>query len=84
MSLSTPKLPNDIGPFPLISYLSENSDKSVVHKNVFPVVVLLSQLFDREHGHGFIQAPSINDLRYSVEYKSCPPTAAASPPGHCD
>lgn len=47
---------------------SEISDESVVYKKVVPVVALLSQLFDGEHGHGFIEATSINDAGYSVEY----------------
>jgi len=47
---------------------SEISDESVVYKKVVPVVALLSQLFDGEHGHGFIDATSMNDAGYSVEY----------------
>ena len=47
---------------------SEISDESVVYKKVVPVVALLSQLFDGEHGHGFIEATSINEAGYSVEY----------------
>ena len=47
---------------------SEISDESVVYNKVVPVVALLSQLFDGEHGHGFIEATSINDAGYSVEY----------------
>ena len=42
---------------------SEISDESVVY-----IVGLLSQLFDGEHGHGFIEATSINEAGYSVEY----------------
>ena len=47
---------------------SEISDESVVYKKVVPVVALLSQLFDGEHGHGFIDATSMNEAGYSVEY----------------
>ena len=47
---------------------SEISEYSVVYKTVVPVVALLSQLFDGKHGHGFIDATSINDAGYSVEY----------------
>ena len=47
---------------------SEISEYSVVYKKVVPVVALLSQLFDGEHGHEFIEATSINDAGYSVEY----------------
>ena len=47
---------------------SEISDESVVYNKVVPVVALLLQLFDGEHGHGFIEATSINEAGYSVEY----------------
>ena len=48
--------------------LSEISDESVVYKKVVPVDVLLSLLFDRVYGHGFMLATSINEAGYSVEY----------------
>ena len=47
---------------------SDISDVSVVYKKVVPVDALLSQLFNGEHGHGLIEATSINDAGYSVEY----------------
>ena len=47
---------------------SEISDESVVYNKVVPVVALLSQLFDGEHGHGFIEATSMNEAGYSVLY----------------
>ena len=47
---------------------SDISDASVAYKKVVPVDALLSQLFDGEHGHRFIEATSINEAEYSVEY----------------
>ena len=47
---------------------SEISDESVVYKTIVPIDVLLSLLFDGEHGHGFMLATSINEAGYSVEY----------------
>ena len=47
---------------------SDILDESVVYKKVVPVDALLSQLFNGEHGHGFIDPTSMNEAGHSVEY----------------
>lgn len=57
----------DIGGTPCADAYQKIRKQSCLQESC-SVVALLSQLFDGEHGQGFIEATSMNEAGYSVEY----------------